>query len=119
MELPEGDISTIEAISFVEDTLQHASELYDKGEYEKCWKYYIKKGLEFIAKYGDSGYLTSSQLQNLRGITVDDQPSQQFASEAWTSRNTFRTVLRQLQNKTERIIDSNLMMNPEVKRFGR
>ena len=119
MELPEGDVSILDAISFVEDTLKHATELYDKGEYEECWKYYAKKGLEFIAKYEDRGYITSSQLKTLRSITVDDQPSQQFATEAWTSRNAFRTVLRQLQNLEENIIDSKLMMNPEAKRFGR
>ena len=118
-ELPEGDISILDAISFVEDTLNHAKELYDKGEYEESWKYYAKKGLEFISKYGDRGYITSSQLNSLRSITVDDQPSQQFATEAWTSRNTFRTVLRQLQNLQERIVDSKLMMNPEANRFGR
>ena len=78
-----------------------------------------KKGLEFISKYGDRGYITSSQLNSLRSITVDDQPSQQFATEAWTSRNAFRTILRQLQNLEENIIDSKLMMNPEAKRFGR
>ena len=118
-ELPEGDISILDAISFVEDTLNHAKELYDKGEYEESWKHYAKKGLEFIAKYGDRCYLSSSQLNSLRSITVDDQPSQQFANEAWTSRNTFRTVLRQLQNLQERIVDSKLMMNPEANRFGR
>ena len=119
MEFPEGDISILDAISFVEATLKHATELYDKGEYEECWIYYVKKGLEFIAKYEDRGYLTTSQLKNLRSITVDDQPSQQFATEAWTSRNTFRTVLRQLQNLEKKIIDSKLMMNPSLKRFGR
>tara|TARA_B100000965_G_C19105559_1_gene546813 strand:- start:233 stop:592 length:360 start_codon:yes stop_codon:yes gene_type:complete len=119
MEFPEGDISILDAISFVEATLKHATELYDKGEYEECWIYYVKKGLEFIAKYEDRGYLTTSQLKNLRSITVDDQPSQQFATEAWTSRNTFRTVLRQLQNLEKKIIDSKLMMNPSFKRFGR
>ena len=35
-----------------------AKELYDKGEYEESWKYCNKKGLEFIAKYGDRGYIT-------------------------------------------------------------
>ena len=119
MELPEGDVSILDAISFVEDTLKHATELYDKGEYEECWKYYAKKGLEFIAKYEDRGYITTAQLKTLRSITVDDQPSQQFATEAWTSRNAFRTVLRQLQNLEENIVDSKLMMNPEAKRFGR
>ena len=108
----------MDSISFVEDTLNHAKELYDKGEYEESWKYHAKKGLEFISKYGDRGYITSSQLNSLRS-TVDDQPSQQFATEAWTSRNTFRTVLRQLQNLNERIIDSKIMVNPEAKRFGR
>ena len=119
MEFPEGDISILDAISFVEATLKHATELYDKGEYEECWIYFVKKGLEFTAKYEDRGYLTTSQLKNLRSITVDDQPSQQFATEAWTSRNTFRTVLRQLQNLEKKIIDSKLMMNPSLKRFGR
>ena len=39
----ENTDSILDAITFVKDTLKHAK-LYDKGEYEECWKYYAKKG---------------------------------------------------------------------------
>ena len=37
MELPEKDITTVDAILFVQQTLKESSDLYNKGEYEASW----------------------------------------------------------------------------------
>ena len=117
MELPEGDITTIDAIMFVQTTLTEASSKYDDGKYEESWRHYTVRGYEFLSKYGQ--FLSSTEKTNLETAIRDDQPVFQFASEAWTSRNAFRTVLRSLEQREDRILDSYLMQRPEKKRFGR
>ena len=117
MELPEGDISTVDAIEFIQETLENASPIYSKGEYEKCWRFYTYKGYEFLSKY--SIFLDSSTRRNLTNAIADNQPVYQFADNAWSSRNAFRDVLRFLESKEDRIIDSYLMEVPDRARFGR
>ena len=117
MELPEKDISTVDAILFVQNSLKESSELYNKGEYEASWRNYIVRGNEFLTKY--SKFVSSSQNTKLRGVTFDDQPVAQFAKEAWASRNVFRDLLRELEQREDRIVDSYLMQVPNESRFGR
>ena len=117
MELPEKDISTVDAILFVQNSLKESSELYDKGEYEASWRNYILRGNEFLTKY--SKFVSSSQSNKLRNVIFDDQPVARLASEAWKSRNVFRDLLRELEQKEDRIVDSYLMQLPDRARFGR
>ena len=117
MELPEKDISTVDAILFVQNSLKESSELYDKGEYEASWRNYILRGNEFLTKY--SKFVSSSQSNKLRNVIFDDEPVAQLASEAWKSRNVFRDLLRELEQKEDRIVDSYLMQLPDRARFGR
>jgi len=117
MELPEGDISTVDAIEFIQETLENASPIYSKGEYEKCWRFYTYKGYEFLSKY--SIFLDTSTRRTLTNAIADNQPVYQFADNAWSSRNAFRNVLRFLERKEDRIIDSYLMEVPDRARFGR
>ena len=117
MELPEKDISTVDAILFVQNSLKESSELYYKGEYEASWRNYIVRGNEFLTKY--SKFASSSQSNKLRGVIFDDQPVAQLAKEAWASRNVFRDLLRELEQREDRIVDSYLMQVPNKSRFGR
>jgi len=117
MELPEKDISTVDAILFVQNSLKESSELYGKGEYEASWRNYILRGNEFLTKY--SKFVSSSQSNKLRNVIFDDQPVAQLASEAWKSRNVFRDLLRELEQREDRIVDSYIMQVPERARFGR
>ena len=117
MELPEGDISTVDAIEFVQETLEKAAPLYKAGAYEDCWRYYILRGQEYFSKYRP---FTESKLSSKLATAIeDDQPVVQFAREAWTARNAFRDVLRALEQREDRIQDSYLMKVPERARFGR
>ena len=117
MELPEKDITTVDAILFVQNSIKESSALYDQGKYEASWRNYIRRGNEFLTKYSR---LTSSSLSNkLRNVILDDQPVAQLAREAWTSRNVFRDLLRELEQKEDRIVDSYLMQLPQKARFGR
>lgn len=117
MELPEKDITTVDAILFVQNTLKESSDLYNKGEYEASWRNYIRRGNEFLTKY--SKFISSSQSNKLRNAILDDQPVAQLAAEAWKSRNAFRDLLRELEQLEDRIVDSYLMQLPERARFGR
>ena len=117
MELPEKDITTVDAILFVQNSLKESSDLYNKGKYEASWRNYIKRGNEFLTKY--SRLISSSQSNKLRNVILDDQPVAQLAREAWTSRNVFRDLLRELEQKEDRIVDSYLMQLPQKARFGR
>jgi hypothetical protein len=117
MELPEKDITTVDAILFVQNTLKESSDLYGKGDYEASWRNYILRGNEFLTKY--SKFVSSSQSNKIRSVIFDDQPVAQLAAEAWKSRNVFRDLLRELQQKEDRIVDSYLMQLPERARFGR
>jgi transforming growth factor-beta-induced protein len=117
MELPEMDISTVDAILFVQNSLKEGAELYNKGEYEASWRNYIVRGNEFLTKY--SKFVSSSQSNKLRGVIFDDQPVAQLAKEAWASRNAFRDLLRELEQREDRIVDSYPMQVPNKSRFGR
>ncbi|MDC0156463.1 fasciclin domain-containing protein [Verrucomicrobia bacterium] len=117
MELPEKDISTVDAILFVQNSLKEGSELYNKGEYEASWRNYIVRGNEFLTKY--SKFASSSQSNKVRAVIFDDQPVAQLAKEAWASRNVFRDLLRELEQREDRIVDSYLMQVPNKSRFGR
>jgi len=117
MELPEKDITTVDAVLFVQNTLKEGSDLYDKGEYEASWRNYIRRGNEFLTKY--SKFISSSQSNKIRNVILDDQPIAQLAAEAWKSRNAFRDLLRELEQREDRIVDSYLMQLPERARFGR
>ncbi|MEJ6622314.1 MAG: fasciclin domain-containing protein [Opitutae bacterium] len=117
MELPEGDITTVDAILFVQQSLKEGSDLYEQGDYESSWRSFTKNGYEFLSKY--SQFCSSSQNNRLRAVIVDDQPVAQLAAEAWKSRNAFRDLLRLLEQKEDRIVDSYLMQLPNKSRFGR
>jgi uncharacterized surface protein with fasciclin (FAS1) repeats len=117
MELPEGDISTVDAIEFVQATLTEGSAIYGKGKYEESWRYYTARGYEFLSKY--TLFLDSSTQSSLTSAIKDDQPVYQFADDAWSSRNAFRTVLRKLEQREDRLLDSYLMQAPKKERFGR
>jgi len=117
MELPEGDISTVDAINFVQQTLENASKLYKKADYEACWRYYTARGYEFLSKY--RRFIGKDAAEKFTSIIRDDQTLFQFAAKTWSSRNIFRDTLRVLEQREERIQDSYLMLRPERARFGR
>ncbi len=117
MELPEGDVSTVDAIEFVQETLEEAAPIYNRGRYEDCWRFYTRQGYEFLDKYGR--FLDNNTRNRFQAAIVDDQPVYQFANEAWTSRNAYRDVLRILEQREDRIQDSYLMQRPDRARFGR
>jgi transforming growth factor-beta-induced protein len=117
MELPEGDISTVDAIQFVQQVLTDASSIYAKGEYEACWRFYTAQGYKFLSKY--SKLVDSNTRSTLERAIRDDQPGFQYASHAWSSRNEFRNLLRILEQREDRVQDSYLMQAQKKARFGR
>ncbi|MEO0510207.1 MAG: fasciclin domain-containing protein [Verrucomicrobiota bacterium] len=117
MELPEGDISTVDAILFVQKTLEDAALIYNAGRYEESWRYYIRRGQEYLSKYSA---LTDREIsKKLASAIRDNQPIFQFAAESWRARNAFRNVLRSLEKSEDRVQDIYLMQTPKPTRFGR
>ncbi|MEM6330208.1 MAG: fasciclin domain-containing protein [Planctomycetota bacterium] len=116
-ELPEGDISAIEAILFIQETLTRGAELYDAAQYEASYRYFERRGYEYLTKYRvvDSGKTADALERAIR----DNQTVLRFASEAWQSRNAFRNVLRTLEQREDRVQDQYLMLQQERKQFGR
>tara|TARA_B100001121_G_scaffold159845_1_gene139553 strand:+ start:192 stop:1883 length:1692 start_codon:yes stop_codon:yes gene_type:complete len=119
MELPEGDISLVDAIEFVQETLDNAAPIYANGDFIKCWRYYEKRGYEFLSKYETKISSSSSLRSEFKRSIIDNQPVVQFAEESWKRRNTFRNVLRFLEVQEDRIQDAYLMQSPKKPRFGR
>ena len=117
MELPEKDISTVDAITFVQDTLKKGSEFYDANDYEASWRYYIRRGQEFIDKY--SAIADQNNIQLLGVAIFDNQPKIQFANKAWTARNAFKVTLRNFERQEDLLQDLRLLQSPEKARFGR
>ena len=116
-ELPEGDISAVDAIEFLQDTLEQSKAMYEEGSHEKTWRFFQRQGYEFLSKY--SGLIDSKLASRFLSDIRDDQPVYRFSSEAWDSRNAFRTVLRAIEQSEDRLLDQYLMQRPAEKRFGR
>ena len=119
MELPEGDISLVDAIEFVQETLDNAAPNLCKWRFLKCWRYYEKRGYEFLSKYETKINSSSTLRSEFKRSIIDNQPVVQFAAESWKRRNTFRNVLRFLEVQEDRIQDAYLMQSPKKPRFGR
>ena len=117
MELPEKDISSVDAILFLQDTLKKGSELYDANDYEASWRYYTRRGQEFSDKY--SAIADQNIIQSLQSAIFDDQPMIRFANKAWTARNAFKFALRNFERQQDKLQDLRLLQSPEKARFGR
>lgn len=117
MELPEGDISTFDAIAFIQESLEMGSKLYANNEFNASWTSYTARGYEFLTKF--SQFLSNNEVNELKFAIKDDQPVFQLAAKAWSSRNAFRKILRSLETREDKILDLDIIQNPEKKRFGR
>ena len=117
MELPESDLTKIDAIKFTQKALIDGSKLYDQGNYEDSWRLYARRGYELADKYGR--FLTNNGSNLLSAVRLSSDPVQEFADNAWDSRNAFRTALRELESK-EDIIEDLLQVDGDTSSsFGR
>ena len=101
MELPENDLTKIDGIKFAQQALIDGSKLYDQGKYKESFELYARRGYELADKYGrffNGGSLIGS-------VRLSADPFQEFADNAWDSRNAFRSALRELEGKVEQIED--------------
>ena len=117
LELPEGDISGVDAIKFLQDSLEQGKTIYEEGSPEKTWRFFHKQGYEFLSKYSE--FIDKDNNRAFRTAIRDDQPVYRFSAEAWDSRNAFRNLLRKIEQSEDRLLDQFLMQRPAEKRFGR
>lgn len=115
MELPENDLTKIDGIRFAQKTLEDASGLYNEGKYQASFELYARRGYELADKYGkffNGGSLISS-------VRLSKDPVQEFADNAWDSRNAFRRALRELEGKDDDIEDLLQFEGDASSEFGR
>ena len=115
MELPEQDLTKIDAINFAQQALADGSALYDQGAYEESWRLYARRGYELADKYGQ--FFSGNNL--ISTVKLSGDPVQEFADNAWESRNAFRTALRELEAKNDTIDDLLQIENDPSAEFGR
>ena len=115
MELPERDLTKVDGIRFAQQALTDASTLYDEGKYEASWRLYARRGYELADKYGQ--FFDASSLISKVKLSVD--PVNEFADNAWDSRNAFRSALRELESKQDVIEDLLELGGDESAEFGR
>ncbi|MEM7476267.1 MAG: fasciclin domain-containing protein [Planctomycetota bacterium] len=115
MELPENDLTKIDGIKFAQQALRDGSDLYNQGRYEESWRLYARRGYELADKYGP--YFNGSSL--ISTVKLSGDPVQEFADNAWDSRNAFRTALRELEGKDDNIDDLLQLSGNSSATFGR
>ncbi|MEL6109723.1 MAG: fasciclin domain-containing protein [Planctomycetota bacterium] len=115
MELPERDLTKIDGIRFAQRALFDGSKLYDEGKYEESWRLYARRGYELADKYGT--FFNSGSLLSV--VRLSGDPVQEFADNAWDSRNAFRKALRELEGKTDAIEDLLELKEDPSSDFGR
>ena len=115
MELPERDLTKVDGIRFAQQALTDASKLYDKGKYEESWRLYARRGYELADKYGQ--FFDASSL--ISKVKLSGDPVNEFADNAWDSRNAFRSALRELESKQDVIEDLLELGGDERAGFGR
>jgi len=115
MELPENDLTKIDGIKFAQQALIDGSKLYDEGKYKESFELYARRGYELADKYGrffNGGSLISA-------VVLSKDPFQEFADNAWDSRNAFRRALRELEGKVDGIEDLLQLEGDPSADFGR
>ncbi|MEM8671247.1 MAG: fasciclin domain-containing protein [Planctomycetota bacterium] len=115
MELPENDLTKIDGIKFAQQALADGSRLYDEGKYEASWRLYARRGYELADKYGQ--FFNGSSL--ISTVKLSGDPVQEFADNAWDSRNAFRKALREIEGKEDNIEDALQITDDESSDFGR
>lgn len=115
MELPESDLTKIDAIKFAQKALVDGSQLYDEGKYQDSFELYARRGYELADKYGN--FFNKSNL--IGTIQLSKDPFKEFADNAWDSRNAFRAALRELESKEEVIEDLLQLEGDTSATFGR
>lgn len=115
MELPENDLTKIDGIRFAQQALADGSRLYDEGKYKASFELYARRGYELADKYGkffNAGSLLST-------VALSKDPFQEFADNAWDSRNAFRKALRELEGRDDDIEDVLQIEGDDSAEFGR
>ncbi|MEM6505952.1 MAG: fasciclin domain-containing protein [Planctomycetota bacterium] len=115
MELPESDLTKIDGIRFAQQTLIDGSKLYNEGKYQASFELYARRGYELADKYGQ--FFNGGSL--ISAVALSKDPVQEFADNAWDSRNAFRRALRELEGKDDNIDDLLQLEGDASSEFGR
>ncbi len=106
LDLPDQDQTWSVYRRFVFDTLIEGSRLYESQRFFEATEYFARRGYEFKVRYNTNLYRIYSV--NANSFLNEDRMrnrSYDFATTAWTQRNGFVGLLRELEEVAPRIID--------------
>jgi uncharacterized surface protein with fasciclin (FAS1) repeats len=113
MEPPDADQTWQNFVGYVKDTIRGGSELYTAGKYQEATDYYARRGYELKVRF--AGNITRFYGINATEILNNDLERNQdydFATTAWSQRNRFLELQRQLETKIPLQIDEIELRTP-------
>lgn len=116
MEAPDADQTWQNFVGYIKDTIRVGSELYTAGKYQEATDYYARRGYELKARF--AGNITRFYGINAGGILNNDVQRNRdydFAATAWSQRNKFLELQRQLEKKSPLQIDEIELRTPMKK----
>jgi transforming growth factor-beta-induced protein len=114
MEAPDTDQTWQNYAGYIKDTIRGGSDLYNAGKYQDATDYYARRGYELKVRFG--GNITRFYGINAADILNNDLPRNRdydFANTAWSQRNKFLELQRQLETKSPLQIDEIELRNPK------
>ncbi|MEM9940334.1 MAG: fasciclin domain-containing protein [Planctomycetota bacterium] len=106
MELPDEDQNWRSYRSFVQQTIEKGSALFSAGELKKSTQYFAMRNYEFVARYGQEiNRLYKIQPSKILNKDRDRNFDYEFATTAWSQRNGFQNLLREIDRKEALLID--------------
>lgn len=116
MEAPDADQTWQNYVGFVKETIRGGSELYTARNYQEATDYYARRGYELKVRF--AGNIARFYGINATEILNNDLQRNQdydFATTAWSQRNKFLELQRQLETKIPLQIDEIELRNPAKK----
>ena len=116
MEAPDADQTWQNFVGYIKDTIRVGSELYTAGKYQEATDYYARRGYELKARF--AGNIIRFYGINAGGILNNDVQRNRdydFAATAWSQRNKFLELQRQLEKKSPLQIDEIELRTPMKK----
>ena len=116
MELPENDLTRVDAIRYTQTALIDGAKLYDQGRYQESFELFARRGYELVDKYGSRGYFKTNLVPI---VALSRDPVREFADNAWDSRNAFRAILREIELQEDSLGDSLELSGDPTSEVGR
>ncbi len=106
MEAPDTDQTWKQFQAYIQDSLAKGSELSTAGNYETASDYYARRAYELKARHADNiQRFYKIKANDILNDDIQRNRDYDFATTAWTQRNKFLELQRQLESRTPLLID--------------